>query len=181
MNSPTPVTFPYTPLLPVAPPLPLRCPPLLPEGSVRGVQSVQPDVMTKCEYTVLLETQEPCGKVRKCNGDTETDDRSVQGKCHIWFQKTFHAPQVRRCLTRLLFCLMMPNHWDISVGSANKAMVPSSAQWVVSAVPAPRMQREDVVVHMSDVFKECVDVVFTPTARAQQVGGRGVPKIFERE
>ena len=46
-----------------------------------------------------------------------------------------------------------------------------------SRVPAPRMQREDIVVHISDVFKECVDVVFTPTARAQQVGGRGVPKF----
>ena len=81
----------YLPLLPVAPPLPLRCPPLLPVGSVRGVQSVQPDVMTKCENTVLLETQEPCGSVRKCNGDTATDDRNVQGKCHIWFQKMFHV------------------------------------------------------------------------------------------
>ena len=50
-----------------------------------------------------------------------------------------------------------------------------------SRVPAPRMQREDVVVHISDVFKECVDVVFTPTARAQQVGGRGVPKIFDSD
>ena len=29
-----------------------------------------------------------------------------------------------------------------------------------SRVPSPRMQREHGVVHISDVFKECVDVVF---------------------
>ena len=58
---------------------------------MRGVQSVQPDVMTNVKNTVLLETQEPCGSVRKCSGDTVTDYRSVQGKCHIWFQKMFHV------------------------------------------------------------------------------------------
>ena len=32
----------------------------------------------KCENTVLLETQGPCGSVRKCSADTVTDDTSAQ-------------------------------------------------------------------------------------------------------
>ena len=34
----------------------------------------------KCENTVLLETQLPCGSVRKCGADTVTDDTSAQVK-----------------------------------------------------------------------------------------------------
>ena len=33
-----------------------------------------------CENTVLLETQEPCGRVRTCDVDTVTDDISAQVK-----------------------------------------------------------------------------------------------------
>ena len=36
----------------------------------------------KCENTVLLETQGPCGIVRRCRDDTVTHDTSVQGNCH---------------------------------------------------------------------------------------------------
>ena len=32
----------------------------------------------KCENTVLLETQGPCGSLRKCSAGTETDDTSAQ-------------------------------------------------------------------------------------------------------
>ena len=32
----------------------------------------------KCVKTVLLETQGPCGSVRRCSDDTETHDTSVQ-------------------------------------------------------------------------------------------------------
>ena len=39
---------------------------------------------TRCDdksaNTVLLETQGPCGSVRKCSGDTVTHDTSVQVK-----------------------------------------------------------------------------------------------------
>ena len=34
----------------------------------------------KCENTVLLETQGPCGSVRKCGADTVTDDTCAQVK-----------------------------------------------------------------------------------------------------
>ena len=34
----------------------------------------------KCANTVSLETQEPCGSVRKCSGDTVTHDTCVQVK-----------------------------------------------------------------------------------------------------
>ena len=34
----------------------------------------------KCANTVLLETQGPCGSVRKCSGDTVTHDTCVQVK-----------------------------------------------------------------------------------------------------
>ena len=34
----------------------------------------------KCENTVLLETQRPCGSVRKCSGDTITYDANAQVK-----------------------------------------------------------------------------------------------------
>ena len=34
----------------------------------------------KCESTVLLENQWPCGNARKCSADTVTDDTSAQVK-----------------------------------------------------------------------------------------------------
>ena len=36
----------------------------------------------KCANTVLLETQRPCGSVRKCSGDTVTHDTIAQRRCH---------------------------------------------------------------------------------------------------
>ena len=40
----------------------------------------------KCENTVLLETHGPCGSVRKCSGDTMTDDTSAEVKMsHPYF------------------------------------------------------------------------------------------------
>ena len=36
----------------------------------------------KCVNTVLLETEGPCGSVRRCSGDTVTHDTGVQERCH---------------------------------------------------------------------------------------------------
>ena len=36
-----------------------------------------------CVNIVLLETQGPCGSVRRCSDDTAIHDTSVQGRCHM--------------------------------------------------------------------------------------------------
>ena len=51
-------------------------------GDVRSVQIGATRCDDRCENTVLLETQGPCGSVRRCRDDTVTHDTSVQGKCH---------------------------------------------------------------------------------------------------
>ena len=38
-----------------------------------------------------LRLKSPAEAYAKSSGDTVTDDTSVQGKCHIWFQKMFHV------------------------------------------------------------------------------------------
>ena len=48
--------------------------------SVRSVLIGATRCEDKCENTVLLETQGPCGIVRRCSDDTVTHDTSVQVK-----------------------------------------------------------------------------------------------------
>ena len=52
----------------------------------------------KCENTVLLETQGPCGSVRKCSAGTASDDKSAQVKMS---QELFACVRVS-CETRKL-------------------------------------------------------------------------------
>ena len=52
------------------------------KGAMRSVQIGVTRCDDKCENTVLLETQGPCGSARRCSDDTVTHDTSVQGKCH---------------------------------------------------------------------------------------------------
>ena len=52
------------------------------KGAMRSVQIGVTRCDDKCENTVLLDTQGPCGTVRRCSDDTVTHDTGVQGKCH---------------------------------------------------------------------------------------------------
>ena len=48
-----------------------------------------------CENTVLLETQGPCGSVRKCGARTATDATSVLVKRHSTHAVPIHMPPVQ--------------------------------------------------------------------------------------
>ena len=47
----------------------------------------------KCKNAVLLETQGPCGSVRRCSGDTVTRDTSVQVKMSHVVCSVFRLPE----------------------------------------------------------------------------------------
>ena len=57
------------------------------------------------------------------------------------------------------WCLMRDQWWSTA---ANQVAVNLE-------VPAPRTLQEDVVVAGSNILKECVVVVFTPTERAHKL------------
>ena len=59
------------------------------------MQSVRPDVMTNVKNTVLLETQGPCGSVRRCRDDTVTHDTNAQVKI-LFPQLLASLPQVHQ-------------------------------------------------------------------------------------
>ena len=50
-------------------------------GDVRSVLIGATRCDDKCENTVLLKTQGPCGSARSCSDDTVTHEKSVQGNC----------------------------------------------------------------------------------------------------
>ena len=59
---------------------------------------------------------------------------------------------------------MVPNHWDSSVGSVNKAtMAQNQAAVRRGQMPTPHTVLEVAVASMSHILKECVGVAFTPT------------------
>ena len=77
----------------------VRCVQAAGRGSMKGaMRSVQIGVTRcddKCDNTVLLETQGPCGSVRRCNDNTVTHDTSVQGKCHKAIHPTGSSATMR--------------------------------------------------------------------------------------